>query len=132
MLNWVPRRVRFTGATVRSESISQRAVSVKLERRGGEQILGHSGNGKSVTDLRRGAEAMLDALSKLAGPGTSLVLRDVTPVVALKQSFVLAVVDVRYELQRAALIGTSPLSADPAKDGALAVLNATNRFLGAS
>lgn len=132
MLNWVPRRVRFAGATVHSDSPAQRAVSVRLERKGGEQYVGHSANGQSVTDLRRGAEAMLDALSKLAGPGTSLVLRDVAPVLALKQSFVLAIVDARYEMQRATLIGTSPLSADPARDGALAVLNATNRFLGAS
>ncbi|MBI2616058.1 MAG: hypothetical protein HYW52_10385 [Gemmatimonadetes bacterium] len=58
------------------------------------------------------------------------MLRDVAPVVALRQSFVLAVVEVRMEGQTTPLLGVCRSSLHTARDGALAVLDAVNRRLG--
>ena len=132
MLDWVPRRVKFMGATVHPTFVdhpSQRTVTVRLERKG-EQIVGRAGNGQAGADMQRAAEAALDALGQLVGKEVSLVLRQVAPVVALKQSFVMAVVEVRQDRANTVLMGVCPSSLHTARDGALAVLDAVNRYLG--
>lgn len=132
MLNRAPRQVKFLGATVHptyAAHPSQRTVSVRLERKG-EQVVGRSGDGQAGPDLRAAGEAMLDALGKLVGKDVSLVLRDVAPVIALRQSFVLAVVEIRQGRETTALLGVCRSSLDTARDGALAVLDAVNRRLG--
>jgi len=66
------------------------------------------------------------------GKDTAIALKTVGPVAALGQSFVLAVVDVTLEAQTHTLMGVCPLSLNPSRDAALAVLDATNRVLGLS
>ncbi len=132
MLSRAPRQVKFLDATVHplpATYPSKRTVSVRLERKG-EHVVGRSGNGQAGTDLRHAAEAALDALGQLVGTDVSLVLRDVAPVVAVKQSFVLAVVELRMGGQTTTLLGVCRSSLHTARDAALAVLDAVNRCLG--
>lgn len=134
MLKRVPRGVKFLGATVHpvhGTSPSHRTVSVRLEREG-EHVVGRSGNGQAGAELRRSAEAALDALGQVVGKNVTLVLRGVAPMVALGQSFVLAVVELEKDGHATTLLGVCRSSLDRARDGALAVLDAVNRYLGAS
>lgn len=134
MIKWVQRRVKFAGTEVRSSPrAAAEVVSVKLQRRG-QAFVGRYKNGASaVTDeISHAAEATLDALRQVVGKETTVALKAVGPVAAHGHSFVLAVVDVTLQGKTHSLMGVCPLSLNPARDAALAVLDATNRVLGLS
>ncbi len=133
MIKWVPRRVKFAGAEVKSSvRTATDVVSVKLQRRG-QSYIGRQRNGASAADeIRHAAEATLDALRQVVGEDTEIELTAAGPVAALGQSFVLAVVDVTVRGRTHSLMGVCPLSLNPCRDAALAVLDATNRVLGLS
>lgn len=135
MVKWVPRRVKFAGTEVRSSpKAAAEVVSVKLQRRR-QFFVGRHKNGASavVTDeISHAAEATLDALRQVVGKDTVITLKTVGPVAALGTSFVLAVVDVTVQGRTHTLMGVCPLTLNPSRDAALAVLDATNRVLGLS
>lgn len=134
MIKWVQRRVKFAGTEVRSSAKAEaEVVSVKLQRRG-QSYVGRHKNGSSavVDEINHAAEAALDALRQVVGKDTPITLKAVGPVAALGHSFVLAVVEVTIEGQTHSLMGVCPLSLNPTRDAALAVLDATNRVLGLS
>lgn len=135
MVNWVPRRVKFAGMEIRSSpKTAAEIVSVKLQRRR-QFFVGRHKNGGSaaVTDeISHAAKATLDALRQVAGKGTTITLKTVGPVAALGENFVLAVVEVALQDRRHTLMGVCPLTLNPSRDAALAVLDATNRVLGLS
>ncbi|MBI3081589.1 MAG: hypothetical protein HYY94_01500 [Gemmatimonadetes bacterium] len=134
MIKWVQRRVRFAGAEVKSSpKAAVDVVSVKLRRRS-QSFVGRHRNGVSAVtgEISRAAEATLDALRQVVGKDTTIELKTVGPVAALGQSFVLAVVDVTVQGRTHSLMGVCPLSLNPSRDAALAVLDATNRVLGLS
>jgi hypothetical protein len=108
-------------------------VSIKLERKG-QSFVGRQTNGANsgADEIRHAAQATLDALRKVVGNGTSIQLTTAGPVAALGQSFVLAVVDVTLRGETHTLMGVCPLSLNPSRDAALAVLDACNRVLGLS
>lgn len=123
---WPPGRIKFVEATVR-EGLG--GVRVRLER-GGQSVIGEGGNGVSLLEEMRGAaHAALDALRQVAPPDTSLTLKDVAPVAALGQSFLLAVVEMRRGRQIHTLLGVCPLSLNVIRDAAVAVLDAANRVI---
>ena len=134
MVKWVQRRVKFAGTEVRSApKAAAEVVSVKLQRRGQSFVGRHQNGSSAVTEeISHAAEATLDALRQVAGKDTMVVLKTVGPVAALGQSFVLAVVDVTLEGKTHSLMGVCPLTLNPSRDAALAVLDATNRVLGLS
>ena len=125
--------MKFAGAEVKSSARSATdVVSVKLLRRH-QSFVGRQHNGASASDeIRHAAEATLDALRQVVGKETAIELTAAGPVAALGQSFVLAVVDVTVKGQTHSLMGVCPLSLNPCRDAALAVLDATNRVLGLS
>jgi hypothetical protein len=132
MVHWVNRRVKFIEATAGQTELTGRGVRVSLEREG-EPFVGRSGNGTGLLDeLSHGAEATLGALRQLVGQDISLALLTIGPVVALGQNFVLAVVEVAFKRATYTVLGVCPRTDSPARDGALAVLQATNRILGLS
>jgi len=133
MIKWVPRRVRFAGAQVKSSVRAGEVVSIKLERKG-QSFVGKQGNGtgSAAEEIRHAAEATMEALRQVVGKDTGIELTTAGPVAALGQSFVLAVVDVTVRGQTHSLMGVCPLSLNPSRDAALAVLDACNRVLGLS
>ncbi len=134
MIKWVQRRVKFAGAEVKtSPKAAAEVVSIKLQRRG-QSFVGRHQNGASAVmdEISHAAEATLDALRQVVGKETTIALKTVGPVAALGQRFVLAVVDVTLQDQTHTLMGVCPLSLNPSRDAALAVLDATNRVLGLS
>lgn len=133
MIKWVPRRVKFAGAEVKSSArAAGDVISVKLRRRG-QSFVGRHQNGPSAVDeIHHAAEATLEALRKVVGKDTGIQLKAAGPVAALGQSFVLAVVDVTVRGETHSLMGVCPLSLNPTRDAAFAVLDATNRVLGLS
>ena len=121
------QRMRFIEATVLAGA---RDVRVRLER-DGRSVTGQAGNGESLMDeMRSAAHAALDALHQVAPADMSLSLKEVAPVAALGQSFLLAVVELRRGRQFRILLGVCPLSLNVVRDAALAVLDATNRVIG--
>jgi hypothetical protein len=133
MIKWVPRRVKFAGAEVKSSARAGEVVSIKLERKG-QSYVGRQGNGAGSAndEIQHAAQATLDALRQVVGNGTAIQLKTAGPVAALGQSFVLAVVDVTLRGETHSLMGVCPLSLNPSRDAALAVLDACNRVLGLS
>lgn len=135
MVKWVPRRVKFAGTEVRSSpKATAEVVSVKLQRRRQFFVGRHKNGGSTVVteEISHAAEATLDALRQVVGNDTTIALKTVGPVAALGQSFVLAVVDVTLQGRTHSLMGVCPLTLNPSRDAALAVLDATNRVLGLS
>ena len=123
---WQPGRIKFVEATVQQGA---GGVRVRVER-GGESVTGRAGNGFSLMEEMRGsAQATLDALHQIAPPGASFTLREVAPVAALGQSFLLAVVELHRGRQIQTLLGVCPLSLNVIRDAAIAVLDATNRVI---
>jgi len=133
MIKWVPRRVKFAGAEVRSSTRSGEVVSIRLQRKG-QSFVGKQGNGapSGSDEILHAAQATLEALRQVAGNGTGIELATAGPVAALGQSFVLAVVNVTVKDKTHTLMGVCPLSLNPSRDAALAVLDACNRVLGLS
>ncbi len=134
MIKWVPRRVKFAGAEVKSSArAAGEVVSIKLQRKG-QSYVGRQRNGaaSAADEIRHAAEATLEALRQVVGKDTAIELAAAGPVAALGQSFVLAVVAVTLRGQTHSLMGVCPLSLNPSRDAALAVLDATNRVLGLS
>jgi hypothetical protein len=132
MVHWVNRRVKFVEAVAGQTQLTEGGVRVSLERQG-QPYVGRSGNGTGLQDeLSHGAEATLDALRLIAGQDVKLALLTIGPVVALGQNFVLAVVEVAFKREIFTVLGVCPRTAEAARDGALAVLQATNRILGLS
>jgi hypothetical protein len=133
MIKWVPRRVKFAGAEVKSSARAGEVVRIKLERKG-QSFVGKQSNGAGTAadEIHHAAEATLEALRQVAGNDTNIELAAAGPVAALGQSFVLAVVDVTVRGQTHSLMGVCPLTLNPSRDAALAVLDACNRVLGLS
>ncbi len=133
MIKWVPRRVKFAGAEVKSSArVAGDVVSVKLQRRGQSFVGRHQNGASGAEEIRHAAEATLEALRKVVGTDTNIELQAAGPVAAMGQHFVLAVVDVTVRGHTHSLMGVCPLSLNPSRDAALAVLDATNRVLGLS
>jgi hypothetical protein len=104
---------------------------VRLECRGGEVAAGRSGNGlTNAEELRHAGEATLEALRQLVGPDTRLELQGVASAAALGRSVIVAAVKVSNAQETRTLMGICPSSLHLPRDAALAVLDATNRFLG--
>jgi len=134
MIKWVQRRVKFAGTEVKSsQKAAAEVVRVKLQRSGRSFVGRHENGSRAVTDeISHAAEATLDALRQVVGKDTTIELKTVGPVAALGHSFVLAVLEVAVQGRTHTLMGVCPLSLNPARDAALAVLDATNRVLGLS
>jgi hypothetical protein len=128
------QRLKYVGLSFTKLSGSRCRARVEIERRAGQTTVAsaegpHSGAGK----LRAAAQATLEAIKRSvdAGPN-AFELVDIKPVRVFDEAAVIVAVTVRYDEKAQHMVGfcviddENPLEAAP-----LAVLNATNRFLGA-
>jgi CheY-like chemotaxis protein len=128
-LDWVPRRVRFVGATALSTG-QTRQFSVELRRITGESFVGAASGETPIWELRGPAEATVDALRKVIGEAAELTLKGLLPLEAMGQTVFVAALDVVRDNQTYRLYGVSPITEDRTRAAALATMTAVNRFLG--
>ena len=121
------RTVRFVGAQVGRVSGGGPRAFVELERSPGERFVG-TAEGET---LQGTAEAALRALSQVVGgaEGTFRV-RGVETVEVFGGRAVIVALSMSHQGETRSLLGICSAEPDPTRAAALAVLNATNRFLG--
>lgn len=130
-----PRVVKFVKAELSQEAGKCRA-QVELNRDQGRSYFGTAeGRCESPENLRTVAQACANALLQAAAVGGDPTLFEIrVNQVAIQAAFgketVLVSVAGTYFKQRRDLLGLCVIETDPARAAALAVLNATNRFLG--
>lgn len=103
-----------------------RAV-VSLQRAPGEPVIGAA---EDVDQLRAAAQATVNALLQILGASTtSLIIRRVEPLDTFGTAVVGVAMSGQHEGKTRKLMGFAQVTGEPAQAAALAVLNATNRFL---
>ena len=131
MTGWLPRRIRFVKSTTEHDA-GVRRVSVELRRPDEGSYVGKAERPSAEADLlRAGAEAAAAAVANAAGAGDAQVkVEDIERVKMFGRDIVVASVSATYRGQTFSLFGVCEVHDDPATAGALAVLSATNRYLG--
>lgn len=130
-----PRVVKFVKAELVQEG-GKCTARVELNRDPGRSYFGTAeGSCASPESLRTVAQACANALLQAAAVGGDPSLFEIrVNQVAIQAAFgketVLVSVAGTYFKQRRDLLGLCIIETDPARSAALAVLNATNRFLG--
>lgn len=126
-----PRAIRFLKAQV--DVADERCTAVvALERAGVGVFTGTAQGGSGEADqLRAVARAAADAVSDVfKSEGAQVRVRGVQSVDAFAQTVVIVSLAASRGTRNQPLLGVSDGSADLTRATALAVLNATNRFLG--
>ncbi len=105
-------------------------ATVELTRRGGAQFVGtREGKGTETVALRCAAQATVDAIQKVVDPERSFELLGVKSVHAFDTVIVIVSVGVTGPEGRRRLVGTFVADKGAERAAAVAVLNATNRYL---
>ena len=125
------RLIRFVRAEVKQVSGESCEATVELERRGsGAFTATASGPSEAQDQLRAVARATSDALSDtFDARGVKVRVVSVQLVESLTQRTVLVTLAVSRGSEQRTLLGVCDATNDPVRAAALAVLNATNRFL---
>ena len=84
---------------------------------------------ETTSELRCSAQATLEALSKTVGDACRFELLGVKAIKAFDTTVIIVALTVQYGDQVRRLVGSYLAEENPEKGAALAVLNATNRFL---
>ena len=131
MSDGAPRAIRFVRAQIDVTPDEPCKALVEIERSGSELFTGTAEGGSSQADqLRAVARAAADAVSEVfEAEGARVRVRGVQLVEAFAQTVVIVSLAVSKGARTQYLLGVTDGSDDPAKATALAVLNATNRFL---
>ena len=120
------RAVKFVSVDVGDGEGGHRA-RVQLERRSGGF---YQGTAEDPDTIRCAAQAAAEAISRvLAGKGWTLAIEQTTVADTFGKRTVFVQVAARSQGEHRLLLGFCLIDADPARAAALAVLNATNRFL---
>ncbi len=105
-------------------------AEVELTRRSGAHVVGtRVGKGTEIVALRCAAQATMDAIQKVVGPERSFELLGVKSVNAFDTVVVIVCVGVTDPQGHRRLVGTFVADQGPERAAAVAVLNATNRYL---
>jgi hypothetical protein len=105
-------------------------AEVELTRRSGDHVIGtREGKGTEVVALRCAAQAAMDAIQKVVEPERSFELLGVKSVHAFDTVIVIVCVGVTDAQGHRQLVGTFVADRGPERAAAVAVLNATNRYL---
>jgi hypothetical protein len=125
------RLIRFVRAEVRQLTKDSCQAAVEIDLRGiGPFTATAAGPVEELDQLRTVARATADALSAaFDARGVKVRVVSVQLVASLTQRSVLATVAVSRGSDHRNLLGVCDATRDPVKAAALAVLNATNRFL---
>lgn len=126
------RTIRFVDARVEHLGDESCKATVELERRDGGMFVGSARGPKSRQDeLRAIARATSDALSEAFDDRAVRVrVVNVSLVESLTHTAVLVTLAVSRGSDQHSLLGVCDVAGDPVRAAALAVLNATNRYLG--
>ena len=131
-----PRVVKFVKAELTSTGPNRCRGRVELKREEGRSYFGSAdGDAAEPENLRCVAQATANALLQAVGTDTDPAGFEIrVKEIAVQDTFgrqaVLVAVSGTYFNQRRDLLGLCVVETDPATAAALAVLNATNRFLG--
>ncbi len=105
-------------------------AEVELTRRSGTHVVGtREGRGAETVALRCAAQATVDAIQKVVDPERSFELLGVKSVHAFDTVVVIVCVGVTDPQGHRRLVGTFVADRGPERAAAVAVLNATNRYL---
>lgn len=126
-----PRVLRFLSAEVEHLSAERCRARVQVQQLSGEPFAGAVEGGCAEADLLRSlAQAAADAIHRAVGTDQDTIeVQGLEVKDALGVRVVFVSVLARYQGQNRKLMGFCSLDPDPHKAAALAVLNATNRFL---
>ena len=126
------RTIRFVDARIEHLGDDSCKATVELERRDGGMFVGSARGPKGQLDeLRAVARATSDALSEAFDAKAARVrVVNVSVVESLMQTAVLVTLAASRGTDHHSLLGVCDVAEDPARAAALAVLNATNRYLG--
>ncbi|MDH4045140.1 MAG: hypothetical protein OEW06_11835, partial [Gemmatimonadota bacterium] len=127
-----PRIIRFVRAQIAQLADESCEATVEIEHRGvGVFAATARGPQGQQDELRAVARATSDALSDaFEAKGARVRVVSVHLVESLTQTVVLVVLAVSRGADSQSLLGVCDAKSDPVRAAALAVLNATNRFLG--
>jgi len=125
-------RVKFQDFTFERTPDGRCRARVELAWAGGRHFRGEAeGMASETGDMRCAATAALDALVKAVGtPAVRLELLGVKSVRAFDSLVVIVALSATDGTRSTRLVGSYLTETDIARGAALAVLNATNRFLG--
>ncbi|MBI4421270.1 MAG: hypothetical protein HY560_10625 [Gemmatimonadetes bacterium] len=126
-----PRVLKFISATL-EETGGRCCARVELQGQAGDAYAGAAeGACQEIERLRSVAQATADAVLRAVGEGEdALNVEGVVINDTFGQRTVFVQVSAYYWRERRKLLGFSLIDPDPHRAAALAVLNATNRFLG--
>ena len=105
-------------------------AEVQLEHRSGEKVVGTAnGSGYDVGSMRTAAMASVAALEKAVPAGPKWELLGVKSTIAFDSTIVIVSIAARTEDGAIRLVGSYVTDDDRERAAAVAVLNATNRYL---
>lgn len=126
------QRVKFSSFEFARFHKGRCRASVELERPDGvlvQESVEAFAAAETTSELRCSAQATLEALSKTVGDACSFELLGVKAIKAFDTTVVIVALTVQYGDQVRRLVGSYLAEENPERGAALAVLNATNRFL---
>lgn len=127
------QRVKFVSFDFDRFPNSRFRARVGLERPYGETFVGTAeAVGSSAAELRCASEAAVEALRHVVGDACTFELLGVKAIKAFDTTVVIVAISARRDQGVRRLVGSYLATDHPERGAALAVLNATNRFLGNS
>ena len=125
------QRLKFASFEFDRFPNSRCRASVGLEQPNGFVILESVESvGAAASELRCAALATVEALSKAVGDACEFELLGVKAIKAFDTTVIIVALSARHNEQVHRLVGSYLAEENPERGAALAVLNATNRFLG--
>ncbi len=130
MMAEVAERVVFSSFEFKHFPNGMCQAEVELEQRGGEKVVGTAnGTGSGVGSMRAAAMASVAALEKAVPAGPKWELLGVKSTIAFDSTIVIVAIAARTEDGPIRLVGSYVTDDDRERAAAVAVLNATNRYL---
>ena len=126
------QRVKFSSFEFARFHKGRCRASVGLEQPDGvlvEESVEAFAAAETTSELRCSAQATLEALSKAVGDVCSFELLGVKAIKAFDTTVIIVALTVQYGDESRRLVGSYLAEENPERGAALAVLNATNRFL---
>jgi hypothetical protein len=129
-----PRALRFISAQLEELAPDRRRATVIVQLQPEVDCVGTAdarGERSDLASFRCVAEATAEALLQAVGAGDDMLDIDgISVIETLGKSILFVAIAADFGGETRELLGFSVIGSDHAKAGALAVLNATNRFLG--
>ena len=126
------QRVKFSSFEFARFPKGRCRASVELEQPDGvlvQESVEAFAAAETTSELRCSAQATLEALSKTVGDACGFELLGVKAIKAFDTTVIIVALTVHYKDQVRRLVGSYLAEENPERGAALAVLNATNRFL---